>query len=114
MPLLAELAPRSRLDLNPATAAARGIEEGDEVWIESQNAITGETRRVKTWAAITSSIRPDTVGMPHHFGLWTHPVNEGQGPSPNEITYTGEGYVIQTADQAFHVKVRVYPAGKEA
>ncbi len=41
-------------------------------------------------------------------------MNEGQGPSPNEIYYTGEGYMIQTADQTFHVKVRVYPAGEEA
>ncbi len=114
MPLLAELSPRSRVDLNPSTAEARGIEEGDEVWVESHNALTGETRRIKSWAAITSSIRPDVVGIPHHFGMWTHPVNEGQGPSPNEIYYTGEGYTVQTADQTFHVKVRVYPAGEEA
>ncbi len=52
--------------------------------------------------------------MPHHFGMWTHPRNEGQGPSANEIYYTGEGYMVQTADQTFHVKVRVYPAGEEA
>ncbi|MEE8498464.1 MAG: molybdopterin-dependent oxidoreductase [Acidimicrobiia bacterium] len=117
MPLLAELSPRSRVDINPTTAEARGIEEGDEVWVESQNAITGESRRIKSWAALTSSIRPDVVGMPHHFGMWTHPVNQangGQGPSPNEIFYTGEGYTVQTADQTFHVKVRVYPAGEEA
>jgi anaerobic selenocysteine-containing dehydrogenase len=113
MPLLAELAPGSRVDMNPSTAAARGIKHGDPVWIESQNAITGETRRVKSTAAITSSIRPDTVGIPHHFGLWTNPVNEGQGPSANEIFYTGEGYMVQTADQSFHVKVRVYPAAGE-
>ena len=109
MPLLAELAPRARLDINPVTAAERGIAEGDPVWVESQNALSGETRRVRTWAAITAAIRPDTVGMPHHFGMWAHPVNEGQGPSPNEIAYTGEGYLCQTADQSFHVKVRVYP-----
>ena len=114
MPLLAELSPRSRADMNPATAEARGIKDGDEVWVESQNAVTGESRRIKTWAAITSSIRPDTVGMPHHFGMWKNPNAEEQGPSPNEIFYTGEGYTVQTADQTFHVKVRVYPAGEEA
>ncbi len=38
----------------------------------------------------------------------------GQGATPNEIFYTGEGYVGMTADQAFQVKVRVYPAGGEA
>jgi len=114
MPLLAELAPRSRVDIHPGTAEDRGIEEGDEVWVESQNAITGESRRIKSWAALTSSIRPDVIGMPHHFGQWTNPDAESQGPSPNEIYYTGEGYSVQTADQTFHVKVRVYPAGEEA
>ncbi|MEE9298928.1 MAG: molybdopterin-dependent oxidoreductase [Acidimicrobiia bacterium] len=113
-PLLAELSPGSRVDMNPATAAARSIEHGDEVWVESHNAVTGETRKIKSRAAITSAIRPDTVGMPHHFGMWTHPVNEGQGSSPNEIFYTGEGYSAQTADQSFHVKVRVYPFGEGA
>jgi hypothetical protein len=62
-------------------------------------------------ATITAGIRPDTAGMPHHFGLWTHPQNEGQGPSANEILYTGEGYVTNTADQAFHVRVKVTKGG---
>ena len=115
IPLLAELAPRSRLDINPATAAARGIAEGDQVWVESHNALSGETRRVKTWAALTEGIRPDTVGMPHHFGGWTHPLNTGtsQGPTPNTLYFTGEGYSGQTADATFHVKVRVSRAGGE-
>jgi anaerobic selenocysteine-containing dehydrogenase len=114
-PLLAELAPRSRLDINPATAAARGIDEGDRVWVESHNALTGETRRVKTWAALTEGIRPDTVGMPHHFGGWTHPLNSGtsQGPTPNTLYFTGEGYSGQTADATYMVKVRVSRAGGE-
>ncbi len=111
IPLLAELSPRSRLDINPQTAAARGIGEGDEVWVESHNAVTGETRRLRVKAALTESVRPDTVGMPFHFGLWTHPTNEGQGPNPNTLYYTGEGYVSNTADQSYHVKVRVYKEG---
>ena len=101
--------------MNPSTAEARGIGQGDEVWVESQNAITGETRRIKSWAAITSSIRPDTVGDAASLRTVDQSaVNEGQGASPNEIFYTGEGYQVQTADQTFHVKVRVYPAGEEA
>jgi anaerobic selenocysteine-containing dehydrogenase len=110
VPLLAEQQGKQRLEINPATARARGIEDGDEVWVESHNAITGETRRVKTVASYRESIRPDTVGMPHHYGLWTHPWSKGQGPSPNELYFTGEGYVANTADQSFHVKVRVYKA----
>ncbi|MFQ5907380.1 MAG: molybdopterin-dependent oxidoreductase [Thermoplasmata archaeon] len=113
IPLLAELTPEQRLDINPETARARGIAEGDEVWVESHNAVTGETRRVRVKAALTEGIRPDTVGMPHHFGMWTHPWNEGQGPTPSALYYTGEGYWTNTADQSFHVKVKVTPAGGE-
>jgi anaerobic selenocysteine-containing dehydrogenase len=112
--MLAELTPRQRVDINPRTARRLGVDDGELVWVESQNAVTGETRRVRVHAAFTEAIRPDTVGMPHHFGLWVHPASQGMGPSPNEIYYTGEGYVTNTADQSYLVKVRVYPAGGEA
>ncbi len=48
--------------------------------------------------------------MPHGFGLWTHPGAKDQGPTPNELFFTGQGYVANTADQSFQVKVRVYRA----
>jgi Anaerobic dehydrogenases, typically selenocysteine-containing len=110
IPLLAEMAPEQRLVMNSRAAEARGVGDGDEVWVESHNAVTGETRRLKVKVDCTEAIRPDTVGMPHHYGLWTHPLAKGQGPTPNEIFYTGEGYVANTADQSFHVKVRVLKA----
>ncbi len=109
IPLLAELAPREWVEINPRTARARGINDGDEVWVESHNAVTGETRRVRTIARYREGIRPDTVGMPHHYGeAIRHPWTAGQGPTPNSLFFTGEGYVANTADQSFHVKVRVY------
>ena len=77
------------------------------VTVESHNAVTGETRSVETVLALTEGIRPDVVGMPHHFGGWTHPVSRGLGPSPNDLYFSSEGYVGQTADASFHVKVRV-------
>ncbi|MBI4493696.1 MAG: molybdopterin-dependent oxidoreductase [Chloroflexi bacterium] len=107
-PLLAELQPEQRLEINPTTARARGINEGDLVWVESHHALTGETRKVQVKASYRASIRPDTVGMPHHYGNWSHPSARGQGPTPNALFFTGEGYVANTADQSFHVKVRVY------
>ena len=110
VPLLAELTPRQKLDMNPAAARAKGLDDGQEVWVESQNAVTGETRRIKTHVSYTEAIRPDTVAMPHHFGLWSVPGSDGKGPSPNEIYFTGEGYMTNTADQSFHVKVKVTPA----
>jgi anaerobic selenocysteine-containing dehydrogenase len=110
IPLLAELAPEQRLEINPKTARARGIKDGDMVWVESHNAVTGETRKVQVRARYTEGIRPDTVGMPHHYGLWTHPWAKGQGPTANSLYFTGEGYVSNTADQSFQVKVRVTKA----
>ncbi len=116
VPLLNELAPHQRVDMCPRTARRIGVAEGDEVWVESHNAVTAETRRVKTVVALTEGIRPDTVAMPHHYGLWSVPESSDRGPTPNAIYPTGEGYMANTADQSFHVKVRVYPAngGDEA
>jgi anaerobic selenocysteine-containing dehydrogenase len=108
VPLLAEMAPQQRLDINPQSARARGIDDGDEVWIESHNAVTGETRKVKARARYIEGLRPDTVGMAHHYGMWVHPWSNGHGPTPNELFFTGEGYVTNTNDQSYHVKVRVY------
>jgi anaerobic selenocysteine-containing dehydrogenase len=109
IPLLAELAPRQWLEINPRTARAKGINDGDEVWVESHNALTGETRRVRVVARYREGIRPDTVGIPHHYGeVVRHPWAKGQGPSASELFFTGEGYVTNTADQSFHVKVRIY------
>lgn len=110
IPLLAELAPEQRLEINPKTARAKGIKDGEMVWVESHNAVTGETRKVQVKARLTEGIRPDTVGMPHHYGMWTHPWAKGQGPTANAIFFTGEGYVTNTADQSFQVKVRVFKA----
>jgi anaerobic selenocysteine-containing dehydrogenase len=111
IPLLAELAPEQRLQINPQTARAKGISDGDEVWVESHNAVTGETRKVKVRVSYVEGVRPDTVFMPHHYGLWVHPWTKGQGPTPNYLFFSGEGYVTNTQDQSFQVKVRVYKEG---
>jgi anaerobic selenocysteine-containing dehydrogenase len=110
IPLLKELTGGQQVDINTQTAEAKGIAEGDAVWVESHNAVTGETRRVRTIARLTGTIRPDTVSMRHGYGLWTHPGAKDQGPTPNELFFTGPGYVANTADQSFQVKVRVYRA----
>ena len=111
IPLLAELAPEQRLQINPQTARAKGISDGDEVWVESHNAATGETRKAKVRVSYVEGVRPDTVFMPHHYGLWVHPWTKGQGPTPNYLFFSGEGYVTNTQDQSFQVKVRVYKEG---
>jgi anaerobic selenocysteine-containing dehydrogenase len=110
IPLVAEISPRQYCEMNDKVAAARGINDGDEVWVESHNAVTGEVRKVKTLARLVAGLRPDTVAMSHHYGMWTHPWAKGQGPTPNALFHTMEGYVSNTADQTYHVKVRVYKA----
>jgi anaerobic selenocysteine-containing dehydrogenase len=107
VPILNELMPKQGLEINPETAKSRDIEDGDEVTVWSHNAVTDETRSVKTKAVYLESIRPDTVSLSHHFGFWTNPITEGQGPTPNTIFFSGEGYVSNTADQSYQVKVRV-------
>ena len=106
--LLKEIAPEQELLMNPITAMRKGVKDGDIVYVESINPLTGETRRVKVKVKLTHAIRPDTVYMSHHYGLWTHPNTEGQGPTPNLIYYSSEGFVSQTMDQSFHVKVKIW------
>jgi anaerobic selenocysteine-containing dehydrogenase len=108
IPLLNELEPEQRLEMNRETATTRGIMDGEEVWVESHNAVTNEAKRVRVKVKHIEGIRPDTVSMSHHYGLWANPSARGRGPTPNALFFTGEGYVANTADQSFHVKVKVY------
>ena len=111
IPMMTELAPFAVLEINPKTAKERNIADGDKVSVESHNAVTGETRLIEVLVSFREGIRPDTVAMPHHYGEHTnHPSLKGQGPSPNELFFTGEGYVSNTADQTYLVKVRVFKA----
>jgi hypothetical protein len=48
--------------------------------------------------------------MPAHFGGWTYQWQRDRGPSANNLFFTGEGYVTNTADQSFQVKVRAFKA----
>lgn len=114
IPLLTELSGEQRLEMNPAAASRLGLKDGDTVTVESHNALTGETRSLVTELKLTEGMRPDVVGMPHHFGMWTHPVSKDRGPSPNELYFTEEGYFGQTADASFHVRVKVTKGGDAA
>jgi anaerobic selenocysteine-containing dehydrogenase len=111
VPLLIEMAPKQFAEINPITAQAKGIADGDEIEVESHNALSGETRKVKVIARYREGIRPDSIAMPHHYGEYVkHPWVKGQGPSPNVLFFTGEGYVAQTADQTYLVKVKATKA----
>jgi anaerobic selenocysteine-containing dehydrogenase len=106
-----ELEPEQRLLMNTRTAEERGIHEDDEVLIESHNAVTGETQSVRTAVQLIEGIRPDTVALSRHYGGWVHPWVRDGGPTANTLFFSGEGYVTNTADQAFQVRVRVSRTG---
>jgi anaerobic selenocysteine-containing dehydrogenase len=106
-----ELEPENRLLINPHTAEEKGIHEDDEVYVESHNAVTDETRRVRTKVQFIEGIEPHTVAMSHHYGGWVHPWVKDGGPTPNSLFFTGEGYVTNTMDQSYHVRVKVKRAG---
>jgi len=110
--LLNMLDPASYVKINSEAAAAKGIKDGDEVWVESHNALTGETRRVKVRAKLIQGIMPGVVAIAHHHGNWSHPIakQRDQGISPNVLFPSGEGYVDLTGNQAFQVRVKVYKA----
>lgn len=108
IPLVIEMAREAFIEVNPASARTKGIADGDMVDVESHNAVTNETRKIRVRARYREGIRPDTVAMPHHYGEYAkHPWIKGQGPSPNQLFFTGEGYVANTADQTYLVKVRL-------
>ncbi|WP_372657948.1 formate dehydrogenase subunit alpha [Hydrogenophaga sp.] len=65
-PWLAELQQEMFVELNPATAASRGIVNGDRVWVSSP---TGA--RLNVQALVTPRVDANTVFLPFHFsGRW--------------------------------------------
>ncbi|MDP3348418.1 MAG: formate dehydrogenase subunit alpha [Hydrogenophaga sp.] len=65
-PWLAELQQEMFVELHPATAASRGIRNGERVWVSSP---TGA--RINVQALVTPRVGEDTVFLPFHFsGRW--------------------------------------------
>ncbi len=59
---LTEQAPHPWVEIHPATAAAHGIADGDTVRVSSRRG------SVLLPALVTTTIRPDTVFVPYHWG----------------------------------------------
>jgi formate dehydrogenase major subunit len=65
-PWLAELQQEMFIEVNPAAASARGVRNGDRVWVTTP---TGA--RINVQAMVTERVGPDTIFMPFHFsGRW--------------------------------------------
>ena len=65
-PWLAELQQEMFVEINPQTAAKRGIRNGERAWVKTP---TGA--RLNVQALVTERVGPDTVFLPFHFsGRW--------------------------------------------
>jgi formate dehydrogenase major subunit len=64
-PWLAELQQDNFVEINPKTAADRGIRTGEYVWVSSPSGA-----KLKVKAKVTEGIGPDTVFIPFHFSGW--------------------------------------------
>jgi len=64
-PWLAELMQDNFVELNPKSAADRGIRHGEFVWVS-----TPSGARIKVKALVTERVGPDHVFIPFHFSGW--------------------------------------------
>jgi thiosulfate reductase/polysulfide reductase chain A len=103
--LLHELFPENALWIHTQPAAARGIKDGDWVYVESA------AGKVKIKANVTEAIRPDCTYMTPGFGHLSKGtrVSYGKGASDSELhlTYTDPVSGGQALSQTF---VKVYKA----
>ncbi|MBI2165338.1 MAG: molybdopterin-dependent oxidoreductase [Chloroflexi bacterium] len=92
------------VELHPDTAAQLGINDGDEVWVESQ------VGRIKTVAAIFAGARPDVVNIPFEnghtaYGRWA----KDRGANPNWVL-VNEADLLGGLAAFFSTRVRIYKA----
>lgn len=68
--------------INPHTAARKGLQDGDEVWVESTAGY-----RVKGRIRVTNCVRPDVVGFAGLYGKWAgkHRGRADTGPHFNTL-----------------------------
>ncbi|MFQ5993858.1 MAG: formate dehydrogenase subunit alpha, partial [Acidiferrobacterales bacterium] len=64
-PWLAELQQTMFVEIHPADATARGIRDGQMVWLEG-----AEGARLKVMAMVTRRVAEGVAFMPFHFGGW--------------------------------------------
>ncbi len=94
----------SWVEIHPEMARRLGIEDGDEVWVES---VVG---RIKTKAKLYPGCMPQVVNMPYElghkaYGRWA----KGRGVNPNEILVHENDHLGGLA-AFFSTRVKVYKA----
>ena len=91
--------------VNEMIGKAKGLRDGDEVWLESPAA------KVKAKVKLTQCIHPEAVGVAGHFGHWAPgmPVAKGKGVSFNSLLPTDLDHIDMISTALDHcVPVKVY------
>lgn len=94
----------SWVEINPDTAKALGIRDGDEVWVESV------VSKIKTKAKIYPGAMPQVVNMPFELGHRAYgTLAKGRGVNPNEIL-VHENDRLGGLAGFFSTRVKIYRA----
>ena len=89
--------------LNAKMAALHGIDEGDEIWVESP------IGRQKGTAMLRAGVRPDVVVAIGQFAHWATPVAEEiQMPNLNALEPIDLSLIDATGSGSDLVRVKVY------
>ncbi|MBI2988982.1 MAG: molybdopterin-dependent oxidoreductase [Deltaproteobacteria bacterium] len=91
--------------VNEEVARAKGIGDGDEVWLESP------VNRVRVRAKLTQCIHPQVVGIAGHFGHWSEgmPIARGKGVNFNSLLPTDLEHIDKISTALDHcVEVKLY------
>ncbi len=77
--------PENSAVMNKAAAKGMGIQDGDEVYVESRSSgWMDRERKIKLKAKLIEGIRPDTVMIFHGFGRYSKHLTQGFGRGANE------------------------------
>lgn len=90
--------------VNAEVAGAKGIRDGDEVWLESP------VRKVRAKVKLTQCIHPQVVGVGGHFGHWSSgmPIARGKGINFNSLLPTDLEHIDKISTALDHcVQVRL-------
>lgn len=93
--------------MNEDTAKARGIKDGDEIWIENN------VGKIKRKVTLTQGIRPDTLVVCGQWGHWATPVAKDTGRvSQTNLTPISYAWTDKLCGnmQSQAVKAKVYKA----
>jgi anaerobic selenocysteine-containing dehydrogenase len=91
--------------LNESVGKAKGLRDGDSVWLESP------VQKVRATVKLTQCIHPEAVGVGGHFGHWAPgmPIARGKGVNFNALLPTDMDHVDKISTALDHcVQVKVY------